>query len=499
MNRGLGAAIFAAGLLISGCSLAGDITPPPALATAQMALSAELQTPAPLIPPATQPDLAAGAIIYAEKCAACHGLQGLGDGELAEGLAFEPAPLGDPEFARQADPAEWYQVVTIGNLDRLMPGFVSLTDQQRWDVVGYALSLSEGLLPLGAAEEGRSPEAELKSGTVVGRVSNGSEGGALPADLELALLGYDGDRQVVSETTIVEADGSFRFEGLEYAPGRLFFATVIYDGLTFRSDVAHVTADGTALDLPITIYDASDDPGALRVERLHLILDFSAEDTLTVLEVWVLSNTSDRVITAPLQVPLPEGAFNLTFESGSVGDRFELTRDGFVDLEPILPGSGLDHLIFGFDLPGSRSTQFDQLMRHPVDAVSVLIPADGPRVTGLQDRGIQDIGGLRMQNFSEGNLAAEDLLSFQVFAPSRRFRLSATVIIGAAALLVSGLSAARLWVGARPGKLDWEELLQKIARLDDEYEDGKLSEVKWRRKREPLKRQALDQMGKTDD
>ena len=71
-------------------------------------------------------------------------------------------------------------------------------------------------------------------------------------------------------------------------------------------------------------------------------------------------------------------------------------------------------------------------------------------------------------------------------------------MIVAAALLVSGLLAARLWVGARPGKLDWEELLREIARLDDEYEDGKLSEVKWRRKREPLKRQALDRMGKTD-
>ncbi len=109
MNRGLGAAIFAAGLLISGCSLAGDITPPPALATAQMASSAELQTPAPLIPPATQPDLAAGAVIYAEKCVACHGLQGLGDGELAEGLAFEPAPAIEPSriaasFCIKCDP-----------------------------------------------------------------------------------------------------------------------------------------------------------------------------------------------------------------------------------------------------------------------------------------------------------------------------------------------------------------------------------------------------------
>lgn len=499
LNRGLGPAIFAAGLFISGCSLAGDITPPPALATAQMSAAVEPPTPAPLIPPATQPDLAAGADIYAQKCAACHGLQGLGDGELAQGLAFVPAPLGDPEFARQADPGEWYRVVTIGNLDRLMPGFVSLTDQQRWDVVGYALSLSEGLLPLDEAEASPPLQAELQSGTVMGRVSNGTEGGALPVGRTVSLFGYDGDQEVVNETTPLSNDGTFKFEGLEYAPGRLFFTTVIHDGLTYRSEVGHVTSDETALELPITVYETANDPGALRVERLHLILDFSAEDTLTVLEVWVLANNSDRVLTTPLQIALPEGAFNLTFERGALGGRFEITRDGFVDREPIPPGSGAEPLIFGFDLPVSRSTQFEQPMRHPVDAVNVLTPADGPRVTGLEDRGIQDIGGLRMQSYAQDSLAVEELLSFRVSAPSFGSGVSASEIAGAGALVAAGLLAARLWVGARPQKLDWEDLLQEIARLDDEYEAGELSEEAWRRQREPLKRQALDQMRNADD
>ncbi|MBK8782804.1 MAG: hypothetical protein IPO22_13575 [Anaerolineales bacterium] len=32
-------------------------------------------------------------------------------------------------------------MVTQGNLDRFMPPFLSLSDQQRWDVVSYALTL----------------------------------------------------------------------------------------------------------------------------------------------------------------------------------------------------------------------------------------------------------------------------------------------------------------------------------------------------------------------
>ena len=44
-------------------------------------------------------------------------------------------------MARAAVPDEWFTLVTVGRLDRFMPGFTSLSDDQRWSVVGYALSL----------------------------------------------------------------------------------------------------------------------------------------------------------------------------------------------------------------------------------------------------------------------------------------------------------------------------------------------------------------------
>jgi mono/diheme cytochrome c family protein len=463
-----------------------------------MAAPAEPPTPAPLIPPATRPDIAAGAVIYAEKCAACHGPQGLGDGELADGLAFAPTPLGDPEFVSKADPLDWYRAVTIGNLDRLMPGFASLTDQQRWDVVGYAFSLSATSAKGDESELASQPEPDLQLGTVTGRISNGSAGAPLPVDLEISLFGYDGDQEVVKETTTLGSDGSFKFEGLEHVPGRLFFTTVFHDGLTYRSEVAHGASDGSALEMPITIYETTNDSSVLRVERLHLIFDFPTEDILSVLELWVLANDSDRVLTTPLQVALPEGASNLSFEDGSIGGRFEITSDGFVDLEPIPPGSGIDHLVFGFNLPISRTTQFDQLMRHPVDAVTVLIPPDGPRVTGLQDRGVQDIGGLRMQSFAERRLAAEEMLSFRVSAPPSGSGASAPMFVGAGALVIATLVAARFWVVAWRSPRD-EDWVEAIAHLDDDYEAGELSEREWRRKRDRLKRQALDQMEGSDD
>ena len=66
----------------------------------------------------------------------------MGDGPQA-GMLENPVPaLGDPTLARAATPSDWYLMVTQGNMQNFMPPFKSLADQQRWDVVAYALSLS---------------------------------------------------------------------------------------------------------------------------------------------------------------------------------------------------------------------------------------------------------------------------------------------------------------------------------------------------------------------
>jgi len=46
-----------------------------------------------------------------------------------------------PEVARPASPAGWYSTVTRGKIERFMPPFASLNDQQRWDVVAYIMTL----------------------------------------------------------------------------------------------------------------------------------------------------------------------------------------------------------------------------------------------------------------------------------------------------------------------------------------------------------------------
>ena len=66
---------------------------------------------------------------------------GLGDGEQGIQLGVTVPAFGLPEIARPASPAQWYTMVTRGNMERFMPPFASLSDQERWDVVAYAMTL----------------------------------------------------------------------------------------------------------------------------------------------------------------------------------------------------------------------------------------------------------------------------------------------------------------------------------------------------------------------
>jgi mono/diheme cytochrome c family protein len=131
------AIIVAVLLLLSACNftLAEDITPPPNYIP---------PTPAPTLGPlypAQAPSTENGAVIFAEKCAPCHGATGLGDGEQGIQLGVTVPAFGLSEIARPASLAQWYTVVTRGNMERFMPPFASLSDQERWDVVAYAMTL----------------------------------------------------------------------------------------------------------------------------------------------------------------------------------------------------------------------------------------------------------------------------------------------------------------------------------------------------------------------
>jgi mono/diheme cytochrome c family protein len=108
--------------------------------------------------PSDPPSASRGRALFQENCAPCHGATGLGDGATAAELPNGATMLADPLIARQATPADWFQITKEGRMDLMMPPWKNrLTDQQIWDVTAYALALhsSDAQLAQGEAVWGQ--------------------------------------------------------------------------------------------------------------------------------------------------------------------------------------------------------------------------------------------------------------------------------------------------------------------------------------------------------
>lgn len=122
------------GLLVA---LAAMYTVPPAAA---QPAQPEAQ-PSPELP-AEPPSALRGASIYSARCASCHGPNGEADGEMTPQLPAPPPSFQDVDHMRQVTPAAYFDVITNGNMQALMPPWGNeLSVQERWDVLFYIWSL----------------------------------------------------------------------------------------------------------------------------------------------------------------------------------------------------------------------------------------------------------------------------------------------------------------------------------------------------------------------
>lgn len=91
--------------------------------------------------PAKAPHLGRGAQVYAQSCAACHGSTGHPDRAL--GLETKPLEFARPEEVFALSPQRIFNAVTYGVPRTQMPAYdTGLSDEQRWDVAFYVLSLA---------------------------------------------------------------------------------------------------------------------------------------------------------------------------------------------------------------------------------------------------------------------------------------------------------------------------------------------------------------------
>lgn len=114
---------------------------------ARVALQAALRKQTLKPPPleATETNLAAGATIYQEHCAVCHGVPGASETAIAVGMFPHPPQLFHGKGVTDDPPGETHWKVANGIRLTGMPGFAgSLKDDQLWQV-SLLLAHADGL------------------------------------------------------------------------------------------------------------------------------------------------------------------------------------------------------------------------------------------------------------------------------------------------------------------------------------------------------------------
>jgi len=97
--------------------------------------------------PLTASSIVRGRAVYADNCAACHGIDGHGDGPLAKSTPVKPADLTAAHSFEQSD-GDLFWWISQGIASGGMPGFATALDaQQRWNVINFIYARAAAAQP----------------------------------------------------------------------------------------------------------------------------------------------------------------------------------------------------------------------------------------------------------------------------------------------------------------------------------------------------------------
>lgn len=273
------------------------------------------------------------------------------------------------------------------------------------------------------------------------------------------------------------------------------------------------------------------DSSAIVVTQLHVFVARS-EGGLGIGEYYLLSNTGKGTYEG-MEDPqtggqvtvcftLPEGAQDLRFDGPGLGERFVEVEGGFADTEPIPPGTATVEVFFTYELPYREGVQVERTFTVPVTSVVLVTAEEG---WALDGRGIASAGVLDTQmgpalSYTAGPLETGESLVFGVVAdqslsasapaapgvgaPVPARNTAREVAIGLVVLAAALAVVYLLWRSPSPGPIPGRARrgVEIIARLDADFEAGRVAESKYRRDRAMYKRQlrvVLGEVGYQDD
>jgi hypothetical protein len=402
-------------------------------------------------------------------------------------------------------------------------------------IAGILALLAGVLLAPGALAAGRV--AGANNGEIDGTLVDGTTNGTPIAGQTVTLMtGLDSGQRAVA-TAVTDAHGLFRFTGLATDQATVYVATTQYQGAPYHTDPLSLAGDPT-LRVTLLTYEATSSDAQIGLGRVVIQLQVPnvLAGTIGVTELVAVVNGGQRTYVGTpgaaagkpmnlLRFPLPPGAGDLVPATGFAGAQLIQVDRGFATTLAIPPGE--TDLAFSFSYPydGTHST-FPYEVLYPTAQVAVLAPGNmtlsAPALGAQQSVALH--GGAQLHVLQGGAFLAGTNLAIQLAqlpVPGQPSDYNLALLYGLVAVLAvvavvavgyhlkrNEASLALAWLAhagqpRRAGRrsthtvarltdpaaerVDSEQLLATLAKLDRAHEAGKLEDEIYRAQREALK------------
>lgn len=375
----------------------------------------------------------------------------------------------------------------------------------------WALLLTLAVAPLSAHAQ--------ETIVITGQLKNGTAEAEVPQGVTVTLEVYSRGQVQETKETVADAEGRFTFE--EVPGGEVgYVINAEYAGATYSYESDYPLP---AEPVELMVYESTSSMEAIKV-RLHtLVVDAASSDTglMSTRELVWLENTGDRTFVpdiAPggsmdvLRFSLPSTARDLEVQTSTLWRGQVLRVDvGFGLTAPVPPGSHeIDYTYFSSYTDGKLT--FAHSFPFGADTFRVFLMDGLGQVTGtgLQEMEPLAVGTIRYQQLEGSNLGdgVKVTLDFsdlpepslweqwQDSVPGGKLTIGAVpVAFGVLALLAYLLLRKR-----RPSRTTAQvltepeealSLTEALARLDDRFQQGELSEREYLQRRRALRDRLL--------
>jgi len=289
-----------------------------------------------------------------------------------------------------------------------------------------------------------------QTGSVSGRVYNGSADSAIVAGIDVKLLIYQG-HSLIDDSTYIQATnelGEFTFNAVPFDTLKTYYPRATFQGVVYYGHGARLFPGHSALQSNVVVYDTTSEKKTISFQLEHLFIE-PEEEGIRVREIFIIHNVGSKTFIGQnysdssswvLRFPLPEHFHDLEILTPE-SQQSVFIKDGFLMTTDLLsPGSR--QFSYRYFVPHKKGEwHYTRDTLYPIGEVNIFM--SNPDVS-LEGPGVMPMGNFPIRNinykrYSVRGLDPGKILDVTVTnLPEASFPLKWIVLIAVGVLLAIG-------------------------------------------------------------